>query len=674
MGYGSTINTKAQQTATRRATGRKIARRQCEDVALRRRLEKDCPRWLKTFFPRRFNLPWAPYHLDIIHDSLYAIKHGTNQLIIAPRGGGKSRPVMGVVLYAELTGLSRFPVYAPWKSGAVDAAFRFWVGALANNAELARLYPEFCDPFREAKGAPQRLSAITWDDTENEPTGARMAVSDGLIIMPDSRGIIGSTTINGNPLGMAFDTPDGTTIRPTIIFIDDPEDDKTAHSPVLVHKTVSKIDADFGGMGGPDHKLAMIMCGTVKASKDVISHYRVDPEWNVKKTARIVTWPKDWDKKGGVARGLWEQWRDIRVAGLESKDKGASARSFYKANKAAMTEGMEVSWKERFDKRKGEPDALYSAMWDYYHMGEAAFMAENQGEPLEAVVGTQYNLTEDMILAHANDIPRLHLPPTATVFGGHCDVNHYGLHYCLSAFSQDMTGHCVAWGRYPKLGAVVPDKNTPVQEIQKCVFRALKGLCDQIEATHFVRDGLATRLGLFLIDAGYCADAVQAFCRQARYSFRVLPSIGRDAKQYRVKQDTLVGQAYDNCHVQRAQKIGHGPYLMFHADYWREISQRAFLGVTGEPGGYTLHHVDNKREHQTFAEHVSAEKLSHKGDIGGGLRWEWARRPGSIWDLGDALTGSWVAAAACGLSAGGMNMASVPRVRRRAGGVSVIAM
>jgi len=230
----------ADAVAESRGRSRSIPRRRCKNLSLRKKLEADPPEWLKYFFPARFSLPWASYHLDIIHDSLYAIRHGTNQLNIAPRGGGKSRPVMGVILLAGLSGISPFPVYAPWKSEAVDQAFRFWIAALAHNKRLADLYPEFCDPFRVAKGAPQRMSSLVWDDKDKDPTGARLAVSDGLIILPDSRGIIGSTTINGNPLGMAYDAPNGTTIRPTIVFIDDPEDDKVAESETLTKKIIQE--------------------------------------------------------------------------------------------------------------------------------------------------------------------------------------------------------------------------------------------------------------------------------------------------------------------------------------------------------------------------------------------------------------------------------------------------
>ena len=98
---------------------------------------------------------------------------------------------------------------------------------------------------------------------------------------------------------------------------------------------------------------------------------------------------------------------------------------------------------------------------------------------------------------------------------------------------------------------------------------------------------------------------------------------------------------------------GMGHYLVFNADLWRETAQRAFLGEPGEPGGITLFHVEHKRRHMPFAEHITAERLANKYETDDGMRWEWTQKPGTKWDWGDALTGCYAAAAARGLSASG---------------------
>ena len=47
-----------------------------------------------------------------------------------------------------------------------------------------------------------------------------------------------------------------------------------------------------------------------------------------------------------------------------------------------MRDGFTVSWKYRFDASKGDPDALFAAMVDYYTKGHDAFYSEYQNQPV----------------------------------------------------------------------------------------------------------------------------------------------------------------------------------------------------------------------------------------------------------------------------------------------------
>jgi hypothetical protein len=212
-----------------------------------------------------------------------------------------------------------------------------------------------------------------------------------------------------------------------------------------------------------------------------------------------------------------------------------------------------------------------------------------------------------------------------------------------------MTGHCVAYGKHPQHGDLW-EKNAPEMQRAQAIYAGLKVVCDTIAHTNFIGP---IRLGLFVIDLGYERDVVLRFCMQARYPFRVVASGGRAAHKYYVRKANLMGMPFENCHVEKTNS-NNGHYLVFNSDFWRETSQRAFLAEVGAPGGYTLHKVDDPRHHRLFAEHIVAEKLYNKYDTDQGLRWEWRHAPGSHWDWADALTGSWVAAAACGLSASGI--------------------
>jgi hypothetical protein len=93
--------------------------------------------------------------------------------------------------------------------------------------------------------------------------------------------------------------------------------------------------------------------------------------------------------------------------------------------------------------------------------------------------------------------------------------------------------------------------------------------------------------------------------------------------------------------------------------------QRAFLGEPGEPGGCTIFRARSHLYHKPFAEHITAERLINKYMTDLGWRWEWAHKPGALWDWGDNLTGCWVAAALNGLSASGAPVKRTRYIERR---------
>ena len=98
--------------------------------------------------------------------------------------------------------------------------------------------------------------------------------------------------------------------------------------------------------------------------------------------------------------------------------------------------------------------------------------------------------------------------------------------------------------------------------------------------------------------------------------------------------------------------IGRG--LAYNADYWREISQRGWLGSVGAPGTCSIY----AGHHRDFAEQCSREKLVEKLEGKAGMYWRWNSAPGKH-DYGDALTMAYVAAAWQGIGTSG------PPKRRR---------
>jgi hypothetical protein len=641
-------------------------------VKMRNRLEKDPAKWLRYYLPERYPLPFGDVHRQIIISCTRAMIHGTSITVAAPRGFGKTAILWGMSLYGVLTGLCRFPVVIGWKANAGLELLDQWLQSLSGNDRLAEAYPCICDPFQDSTSS-NRLKGILRDVESETRAGCDVRKGRGMVLLPDVRedgrtlpqAALAGASMNGSIKGMNVGLLNGESLRPDIVLLDDPQDEATADSKALVDKVIKKIDYGIRSLSGPRRRLTVMAAVTCVNADDVSDHLLTRPGTEVVRIGQIVTWPDGWEDKTGKARELWDEWNKARLTGLENMDGGKAARVYYRKFKKQLAAGMAVSWKERYHigdgRRASDPDALFAAMWDFYDLGEAAFMAERQNSPLELEI-SQYHLTAEMIMAHAVNLPRLHIPDQSTVFVGHCDINRAGLHWCLAAYDQLMTGHTPAYGKWPERGDLW-DKNASELDRKQAIFRGLRELCAGLAATVFIRAGQQLRLGLLLVDRGYEPDVVHKFAAAAVYPFRVLPARGYAAHKYCPRKNLLVGKPMEGCHVTRSD-MG-GTYLAFNADMWRETAQRAFLADPGAPGGFTLYQAPDQRHHQRFADQVTAEKLSNKYETDSGMRWEWRQQPGSHWDWGDALTGCWVAAAFNGLSASGEIRAPNKRPKAR---------
>ena len=90
-----------------------------------------------------------------------------------------------------------------------------------------------------------------------------------------------------------------------------------------------------------------------------------------------------------------------------------------------------------------------------------------------------------------------------------------------------------------------------------------------------------------------------------------------------------------------AEYIKKGHLIEHDADWWRMMTQKAFLSDPGAPGSLALFGSE-PAEHTEYARHIVAEYLREylKGEYT--EAYVWAHVPGSIWDWLDATVGAWV--------------------------------
>ena len=165
MAFTQPVERKEKQTGNRmrrmRAELSTIDRRPMEDMARRRRLEKDPEAWLKFYLATAFPLPWGKVHTDMIQAAVRAIRTGAGMAVAAPRGTGKTSVLWGIALWALLSGLCRFPVIAGFAHNSARRMLRKWISSLAENERLIADYPEVTQPFQISTHA-NRLRCLSW--------------------------------------------------------------------------------------------------------------------------------------------------------------------------------------------------------------------------------------------------------------------------------------------------------------------------------------------------------------------------------------------------------------------------------------------------------------------------------------------------------------------------------
>jgi hypothetical protein len=653
----------------RRKASALIERRKCADPARRARLERDPDGWLKWYCAAAFPLPFGDVHKRIIDAAVRAIRTGAGMACAAPRGTGKTSVLWGVALWAILSGACRFPVVAGWSHGAARRMLKKWLSALADNARLQADYPEVTGPF-ESSTHSNRLRGVGWVDI-GEPCGADVQQSSGTIVLPDGHGALGAVSISGNVRGLQIGLPDGSTIRPDVLLLDDPQDAATAASEPMTRKTIEKIEGDLFNVSGPDARLAIMAAVTVIAENDVAEHFLAHPDFEAIRVSQITAWPQGWADKASVVRALWDDWNKARVAGLAGHDDGKAARRFYREHKTELIEGMAVSWPARFDKKRKDPDALYAAMYDFFRLGDRAFLAERQNAPLKSGEASVFELPQAHVARRVNGLARRVAPDNAVAVVGFADINMDGIRWAIAAATNTRALSVLDYGIFPGHGRPLIGAG---ESEAPAIMRGLSGLDTALGQSSITKGAARMSIDCFLLDCGGAwmqtvFDWLNAGGRQSGIPW--LASRGWGSRNYRPGRQ-VIGRPGDGWHL--AGWPGKGKVLVHDADAWRMRQQKGWLLPIGAPDSIAFFGSDNER-HELFADGVSCERLTAYAETNAGPLYRWQITPGFRNDWGDVATGLFVAASRLGLSPTTNEAGAVRRgypARRRATGVTVI--
>ena len=585
------------------------------DAERKKKCEKDFRLFCETYFPETFTLEWSPDHLKAIHKIETAVLKGGLFALAMPRGSGKSSLTEVAAIWSMLYGHREFIVLIGATESAALELLDSLMTELEVNEHLASDFPEVCFPIQQLDGIANRCAGqlyhgertrITW--TSNE------------IVLPTIRGskasgiVVRVAGITGRIRGMKYKRPDGRSVRPSLVIIDDPQTSESAGSLEQTRKRVRVLAGDILGLAGPGQKISGIMpCTIIRPGDmaDIILNRQTHPDWNGERTKMVYVFPKN--------TKLWEEYAEIRAEALRTDGNFQKATDFYAAHREEMDEGAQVSWEARFN--HDEISALQHAM-NLKFQDEVAFMSEYQNDPLPEDTGGEEILSIDAICAKINGLSHNKVPLACDRMTLFIDVQKALLFYVVTAWAENFTGSVIDYGSWPdqhRREFSLADANPTIQSefpragLEGGLYAALTALTDDLLGREWEReDGAVLKIERALIDAnwGTSTDLVYQFCRESKFAGIVLPSHGRyvgasskPMTEYRKQPGDRLGFNWMMPSVAKKRAVRH---VIFDSNFWKSFVHARLAVPTGDKGSLTLY-GRIPGIHQLLAEHLTAE-------------------------------------------------------------------
>ncbi|MCL4198846.1 MAG: phage terminase large subunit family protein [Phycisphaerales bacterium] len=647
--------------------------------------KEDCRRnfrlFCETYFPQTFHLAWSPDHLKVIARIEQAVLEGGLFAMAMPRGSGKTSLCEIACLWALLYGHREFVSLIGSDEEHAGQMLESIKAELENSEALLHDFPEACFPIHCLDGIHQRAAGQLFEGGQTH-----IGWTAHEIVLPTvpgslpSGGIIRVAGITGRIRGMKYKRPDGRSVRPSLVLIDDPQTDESARSPSQCATRERILAGAILGLAGPGRKIAGLMTLTVVRPDDLADRLLdrdKHPQWQGQRTKMVYSFP--------TREQLWAEYARLRAEGLRADEGITRATEFYAQRRGEMDEGAEVAWPDRFN--HDELSAIQHAM-NLRLQDEAAFWAEYQNEPLpESTALDEDLLTAEQISAKLSGHERGEVPIGSSLVTMFIDVQAKALFWLIVAWEEDFTGNVIDYGTEPDqkeayftlrdirrtLAAASPRAG-----LEGAVYAGLERLVDAKLGREWKRDdGAMVRIDRCLIDAnwGQSSDVVYQFCRQSRYANLVMPSHGRYVgassipfSEYKRKRGDRVGLNWRIPVITGKRAVRH---VVFDTNYWKSFVHARLAVPMGDPGCLSLFGRSGgssnrtATNHQLLAEHLTSEyRVKTQGR--GRTVDEWKLRVDGLdnhWL--DCLVGCAVAASMQGAVLYGTDVQPAPRRRIR---------
>ena len=638
-----------------------------QNLERRQACERDLTRFCLTYHPHTFFLPFSDDHKRVIGLMQSVALRGGLFAMAMPRGFGKSSLCEAAAEWVVLYGHHNFVAIIGDEATGAQESLASIKTEFETNDLLLEDFPEVVYPIRCLDGIAQRANGQLCD-------GRRTHISwrQDVIVLPTIDGsaasgaIIKVTGLLGRVRGMRYKRVDGRTARPSLVIIDDPQNDESARSLGQCETRERILQNAVLYMNGPGQAITGFMPCTVIRQDDVADNILdrdQNPEWHGIRTKMVYKFPK--------AIKLWDEYERFRRQDMENDDRTDFATTYYRKHRKAMDAGAELAWPENYP-----PNTLSAIQYamDLKIRNEAAFFAERQNEPLDDTPGETL-LTTEMILSKGNRLPRGRPPQAATRLTAYIDVQDKVLFYLVTAWADDFTGAVIDYGAYPEQRRTywtlrdvrgTLRRACPGAGFEGALYAGLNVLAERILTTDYKReDGATFRVERLMVDAnwGKSTDVIYQFIRESPSPTLILPAHGtyigaasRAIPERKRQPGDRVGLHWMiPAKPRRARR-----YILYDTNFWKSFVASRLATAVGDKGSLTIW-GDKPARHRMLADHIMAEYCIRTEGQGRTVD-EWKIRPNRPENhYLDCLVGAAVAAAERGVALPGLQ----PPVKKR---------
>lgn len=567
----------------------------CKNQARRDACEFNFKLYCETYFPDEFALGWSDDHLIVIEKMELVVLKDELFALAMPRGSGKTTLSEKASCWAISYAHKKFMVMIGSDKGASVRAIDTIKVAFETNELLAEDFPEICIPVQKLEGLAQRAHSQSHN---GNPTRIRWSVDK--LVFPTIEGSKSSGTVvqgfglTGGIRGVKHALADGTTIRPDLAIVDDPQTDVTAFSQTQNDQRERLLVGAVLKLSGPDKKLALIMPCTVIAKNDLadrILDRTRNPRFQGHRMKMIYEFPKNMK--------LWDEYKTIWQEGLVNEDGGQAGRDFYIANREEMDRGAVVAWEDRIE--GSDISALHSSM-SFFLENEHAFQSEYQNEPIDENDDPENQLHTEDLENRCNGIDKGIVPIQYGRLVCFIDVGSAtGITYVVMAIGENFSGAVVDYG-------TIEVKTGKTFDEQENVWLGMEQAVERVTKAYRIDSGEEIYVSNIAVDSGWNTDLVYRFCRESIHSGILIPTKGAYVKPaqrlYASKsKGAIKGTEWIYAHVQNSARQIR--LLRYNVNYWKTFCFERFRAGVGASGAVGV--FGKRNNHKRFFDHMTSE-------------------------------------------------------------------